>query len=34
MYIDMFAIRPAGERAAPADFDWFDYVSRETAAKR
>jgi alpha-N-arabinofuranosidase len=34
MYIGMFAISTAGKLAAPADFDWFDYVSQDTATTR
>lgn len=31
MYIAMFAVSPAAERAAPADFDWFEYRTPDQA---
>ena len=29
MYLGMFAVSAAGEAAAPADFDWFEYEGKE-----
>jgi xylan 1,4-beta-xylosidase len=35
MYLAMFSVSPAGERAAPADFEWFDYTAgREGQGKK